>query len=100
MLPVVAGVCETKKQIIVYSALLLPLAVAPWPLGIAGPIYGAASVVLGLLFLAGAIAVWFDETDKSARRLFGFSILYLFALFGVLALDAPASPIGLVGFIG
>ncbi len=100
MLPVVAGVRETKKQIIIYSALLLPLAVAPWPLGIAGPIYGAAAVVLGLLFLAGSVAVWFDETDKSARRLFGFSILYLFALFGVLALDAPASPIGLVGFIG
>jgi protoheme IX farnesyltransferase len=44
--------------------------------------------LLGLIFLAAAIAVWFDRTDKSAKRMFGYSIFYLFALFAVMVADA------------
>ena len=88
MLPVVAGARETKKQMLLYTVLLFPLAVAPWPLGIAGWVYGVTSILMGLVFLAAAIAVWFDETDKSAKRMFGFSIFYLFVLFGVMIADS------------
>lgn len=98
MLPVVSGARETKKQILIYTVLLLPLAVAPWCVGIAGLAYAATAVVLGLLFLAGAVAVWFDATDKAARRLFGFSIFYLFALFAMLIADS--SSLALFGGIG
>ncbi|MDW3204811.1 MAG: heme o synthase [Alphaproteobacteria bacterium] len=90
MLPVVAGVRSTKLQMLAYTVLLLPLAVAPYWLGIAGPLYGAAAAVLGILFTLSAIAVWFDDTDKSAKRMFGYSIFYLFALFGAMILDAGA----------
>ncbi len=87
MLPVVAGPHETKRQILLYTALLIPVSLAPWPLAVAGPLYGVGAVVLGALFLFGAIAVRFDETERSARRLFAFSILYLFLLFTLLIVD-------------
>ncbi len=87
MLPVVAGPRETKRQILIYTALLLPLATAPYWLGIAGVIYLATSAVLGLLFLAAAIAVWIEDGERAAKRMFGFSIFYLFALFAALIVD-------------
>jgi protoheme IX farnesyltransferase len=88
MLPVVAGGRETKRQMLIYTVLLLPIALAPTLLGVAGWIYGSAAIALGLMFLLAAIRVWFDETDRSARQMFGFSILYLFALFALLIVDA------------
>ncbi|WP_421881630.1 heme o synthase [Pacificispira sp.] len=94
MLPVVAGVRVTKLQMLIYTILLLPLAIAPYWLGIAGPLYGAAAAVLGALFTLSAVAVWFDTTDKSAKRMFGYSIFYLFALFGAMMLDAGAGIAG------
>lgn len=94
MLPVVAGVRVTKLQMLTYTILLLPLAIAPYWLGIAGPLYGAAAAVLGALFTLSAVAVWFDTTDKSAKRMFGYSIFYLFALFGAMMLDAGAGIAG------
>ena len=87
MLPVVAGPRETKRQILMYTILLLPLGTAPYWLGIAGSIYFATSLILGLLFLAAAIAVWFEDGDRAAKRMFGFSIFYLFALFSALIAD-------------
>lgn len=91
MLPVVAGEAATKRQILLYSLILLPLAPAPALLGIAGPLYGAAALLLGLLFLLCALAVLRAPagagTDRAAKRLFGFSILYLFLLFALLILD-------------
>jgi protoheme IX farnesyltransferase len=88
MLPVVAGDRETRKQIVVYSALLAPLAVTPVFTGLGGIAYGFASVVLGGIFMALAISVWREgegpPSDRAAKRLFGFSILYLFLLFAVL----------------
>jgi protoheme IX farnesyltransferase len=107
MLPVVAGARETKRQILLYSLLLVPLAVSPWPLGYAGPLFGVASIVLGLVFLACAVAVWRDKSERAeqpARRLFAFSILYLFLLFAALVADklagfATVAALGLKGVL-
>ena len=88
MLPVVAGPRETKVQIALYAALLVPLTIAPWLLGYAGAVYGAAAILLGVVFLACAAALWFGEMERAARRLFAFSILYLFLLFSALVADS------------
>jgi protoheme IX farnesyltransferase len=88
MLPVVAGQWETRRQILIYSALLVPLACTPALTGLGGVAYATASVGLGAVFLALAVQVWRKGEgaagDKAAKRLFGFSILYLFVLFAVL----------------
>ena len=87
MLPVVAGRAETRRQIVIYSVLLAPLGVAPWWLGFAGPFYGSVAAVLGGVFLLGAVRVWRDDQERHCRQLFGFSILYLFAIFAMLLVD-------------
>jgi protoheme IX farnesyltransferase len=88
MLPVVAGPDETRKQIVVYSALLVPLALAPAVMGFGGPFYTLAAIALGAVFLALALNVYRVRegraADRAARQLFGFSILYLFGLFAAL----------------
>ena len=87
MLPVVAGKRETKRQIIIYTMVLLPLAVAPALLGVTGWLYGIFSLILGLLFLASAVSVWVDKTERASRRMFTFSIIYLFLLFTLMIVD-------------
>ena len=87
MLPVVAGTRETKRQIIIYTLLLLPLAVAPALLGVTGWLYGVFSLILSLLFLVAAVLVWVDETERASRRMFTFSIIYLFLLFTLMIVD-------------
>ena len=96
MLPVVAGAKETRKQIVLYSLLLVPLTLVPWYLGFSGPIYGVSALVLGLGFLACVARVATDKQDASgvsltndapARAAFKYSILYLFVLFAALAVD-------------
>ncbi len=94
MLPVVAGEAETRKQMLLYTILLLPIAVAPAWFGVVGWLYGGVALVLGLVFLAAAIAVCFDKTHRSAKRMFGYSIFYLFALFATMIADVPS---GLAG---
>jgi heme o synthase len=88
MLPVVAGPDETRKQIVVYSALLAPLALAPSFLGFGGPFYTLSAIVLGAVLLALALNVYRvregREADRAAKQLFAFSILYLFGLFAAL----------------
>jgi protoheme IX farnesyltransferase len=88
MLPVVAGVVETKKQMLFYAIILVPVAILPAWLGITGITYGIVALVLSLVFLGTAVAVWFDTTDRAAKRMFGYSIFYLFALFAMLMVDA------------
>jgi protoheme IX farnesyltransferase len=88
MLPVVAGARETRRQILIYTLLLVPVSAMPVLIGFVGWIYGITAAVLGAVFIAAAISVWFDETDRSAKRMFGFSILYLFVLFASLIVDA------------
>ena len=56
MLPVVAGPDETRKQIVIYSALLVPLALSPAFMGLAGGLYALLAIVLGAVFLALALA--------------------------------------------
>ena len=88
MLPVVAGPTETRRQIVLYSLVFVPVAIAPYFIGLGGLAYLAVSAVMGVWFLKLA----FDckritqgrEGDAAAKKLFLFSILYLFALFGVL----------------
>jgi protoheme IX farnesyltransferase len=88
MLPVVAGERATRAQIVIYSALLVPLAVVPALIGLGGTTYAIAATLLGAVFLSLALNLWRAEEEaariKVARQLFGFSILYLFGLFAVL----------------
>jgi protoheme IX farnesyltransferase len=92
MMPVVAGVAATRRQILVYAVIMAAAAVTPWPLGLTGWIYGAASAVLGLVFIAFAMAVAANKATEPKdmgpeKRLFAFSILYLFVLFAALVAD-------------
>ena len=88
MLPNVAGRASTRRQIFLYSLVLVPCGVAPWLLGFSGPVYGVVSVLLGANFLRHAYAVLRMSDDDTAmlpaKKLFRFSIVYLFALFALL----------------
>jgi len=88
MLPVVVGRAQTQRQILVYSLILAPVGVAPWPLGLAGAAYGLVAIAAGLTMAALAWRLWAaapgQPTDQAAKRLFAFSIGYLFLLFAVL----------------
>ena len=92
MMPVVAGVAATRRQILGYSFVMAAAAVAPWPLGLTGWIYGGAAALLGAIFIALAIAVARNRATEPKqmgpeKRLFAFSILYLFVLFAALVAD-------------
>jgi protoheme IX farnesyltransferase len=87
MLPVVAGDRATKLQMLLYTVILLPLGLAPYWLGISGILYAVAALALGLTFLGFAVWVWLDKTERAAKRMFGFSILYLFLMFAAMMLD-------------
>jgi protoheme IX farnesyltransferase len=92
MLPVTAGAQETRRQILIYSALMAPVGVAPAFAGMGGWIYLAVSVIGGAAFLHAAWRVYRQHDDSqeamsALRRLFAISIFYLFALFGVMLLE-------------
>jgi protoheme IX farnesyltransferase len=87
MMPVVAGADATRRQMLAYAVLLLPLALAPWWLGLAGAVYGVAALLLGLLMIAAALRVMARQDERSAKQMFAFSILYLFLLFALLIVD-------------
>ncbi len=96
MLPVTHGARETRKQVVLYTLLLLPLTLLPTLLGFAGWLYAAAAVLLGAEFLRHALAVWRDRQDeagrsltgdKPAKKAFRYSLLYLALLFVALAVD-------------
>ena len=91
MLPVVAGAAATRRWIVAYSAVLLPLALAPFALGATSPLYAAGATALSAVFLGGALRLARGTSDErmrsSALWLFRYSILYLALLFGLLALD-------------
>ncbi|WP_367281090.1 heme o synthase [Sneathiella sp.] len=84
MLPVVAGRDVTRRQIVLYSALLFPVAVMPYLLGYAGIVYGVGSALLSGLFLLLSLKVWRARDEASAKQLFAYSLLYLFLLFAIL----------------
>jgi protoheme IX farnesyltransferase len=99
MLPVVAGAQETRRQILLYSAVLVPVGAAPWLFGYAGVIYGVTAILAGALMVAFAWRVCRErEGERAARaaqRLFAFSIAYLFVLFAVLLMEHAMR-----GFVG
>lgn len=92
MLPVVAGIESTRRHILLYTLPMIAAAIAPWALGLTGWVYGAASMLLNATFLVLAFAVFRNEaTEPKAmgpeKKLFAFSILYLFGLFAALVVD-------------
>lgn len=95
MLPVVAGAEATKRQIVLYSFLLAASAIAPALLGYAGVPYLVVAGLLSAKFVMGALKVRRSDVPRDAMRLFGFSILYLFALFTALLADRLLADIGM-----
>jgi protoheme IX farnesyltransferase len=92
MLPVVAGVQSTRRQILLYTLPMVAAAVAPWPLGLSGAIYGISAAVLSIVFLVLAARVAANRATDAAqmdaeKHLFAYSVFYLFALFAVLVAD-------------
>jgi protoheme IX farnesyltransferase len=92
MLPVVAGIENTRRQIFLYTLPMVAAAIAPWPLGLAGAAYGVAAAVLGFVFLVLAGRVLANRaaepTDMAPEKhLFAYSVFYLFALFAALVAD-------------
>ncbi len=92
MLPVVAGERSTRTQILLYSLIMSAGAVAPWPLGLTGGVYGVTAAVLSAAFCLLAAEVARRETQpedkmKPEKRLFTFSLFYLFLLFAAVVID-------------
>jgi heme o synthase len=91
MLPVVRGDEETRRQIVLYSVLLVVLTLVLSPFGMMGTVYFGAALVLGGAFLLLAVRLWRQATRQAARRLYLYSLLYLFALFAAMAVDRVVS---------
>ncbi|MGH7041800.1 MAG: UbiA family prenyltransferase, partial [Acetobacteraceae bacterium] len=99
MLPVVSGARETRRQIMLYTVVLVAVSVLPWAIGFSGPVYGGTALVLGVGFLVNAWLVLRDKQDATgasltgdapARAAFRYSLAYLFLLFAALAVDRLA----------
>jgi heme o synthase len=92
MLPVVAGADETRRQILLYTIVLAAVGMAPWLLGYRDAVYGVTAFVAGMAMIGLAVCVRGEQegerADDAARRLFAFSILYLFVVFAALLIDA------------
>ncbi|MFL9824493.1 heme o synthase [Rhodoplanes sp. SY1] len=97
MLPVVSGVAETKRQILLHALLLAPVGVSPALFGGAGILYGLVATYAGAKIVWLSVRLWRaadpQATDRLAKRLFGFSLYYLFALFAVLLVDRWVAPL-------
>lgn len=91
MLPVVAGADETRRQILIYSLILVPVSFLPNLLGVAGVLYGAAAAALGVTFLSLALAVYRRRDgqagERALKRLFAFSVLWLFLIFAAILVE-------------
>ncbi len=95
MLPVTHGVAETRRQILIYSVVLAAVSVAPWALGLVGPIYGVPVALISLLFVGLAARVAASRTELAGemtaeKALFKYSLLYLALLFAALVADRLA----------
>jgi protoheme IX farnesyltransferase len=88
MLPNVAGDERTKREIIIYTILLVLGSVALYPLHVMGAVYTAAAVVLGGIFLYDTMRLWKDPGTLWARRTFKFSLLYLAVICAAMVLDS------------
>ncbi len=99
MLPVVAGLAQTRLQILIYAALLVPIGTSPWFAGYTGAVYGATAIIFGALMVAFAWRLFAAGDGEGGRRwaerMFAFSIVYLFVLFAVLLVEGALG--GLIG---
>ncbi|MGE0523861.1 MAG: heme o synthase [Variibacter sp.] len=97
MLPVTSGDLATRKQILFYTVLLAPLGVTPWLFGHAGVFYGLTAIAGGVMMLWFAYRVWHPRTGSNShaagKKLFGYSILYLFVLFAALLAEHGAAAV-------
>ena len=96
MLPVVAGARATRRQVLLYTVILVVASLSPWWFGFSGPFYGVSAALLGGWFIVASLRVVFDRQDAAGRSLtkdlpakkaFKYSLYYLFALFLALAID-------------
>jgi protoheme IX farnesyltransferase len=87
MLPVVAGADETRRQILIYSMLLAPIGALPWLLGCAGLGYGLVAIAGGALMVGLSWQLHRSPDHRTAKQLFGVSIMYLFVLFAALLVE-------------
>ena len=87
MLPVVMGEAETRRQILLYSLLLLAVTLVLFAMGAMGYFYLAGAVILGGGLVYLAIRLWHDQSKKWARTLFWYSNMYLAAIFAIMVLD-------------
>jgi heme o synthase len=91
MMPNVKGANHTRLEIVIYTSILVPVAILPWPMGLGGRLYGAAAIVAGagMAFMAARVYRLREgsRANKAAMQLFGFSILYLFLLFSALVVE-------------
>ncbi len=102
MMPVVAGEKSTRRQVLAYTVLLAPIAIAPWVIGGTSWVYGSVAVVLSVLFFALAVPVGTrmraqEDAMGEEKTLFKFSIYYLFVLFAALVADRLLAANGLIG---
>jgi heme o synthase len=87
MLPVVKGEAETRRQILLYSVLLLAITLVLFAMGAMGYLYLVGAVILGGGLVYLAIRLWLDQSKKWARTLFWYSNMYLAAIFAIMVLD-------------
>ena len=99
MLPVVAGEATTRRQILYYSLVLVPFTLAPWLLGYTGALYGIGAALLGVGLLILAVQIRLGSDMVAPKRMFAYSILYLFLLFALLLAERGLDvPVGFPGF--
>ena len=87
MLPVTHGKDYTRLQVLLYTLILFAVSLLPFAIGMSGVAYLVAAVVLGTVFIAYAVRLYFAYSDRLAQRTFRYSILYLTALFAALLVD-------------
>ncbi len=87
MLPVIKGEAETRRQILLYSLLLLAITLVLFAMGAMGYFYLVGAVILGGGLVYLAIRLWREQSKKWARTLFWYSNMYLAAIFAIMVLD-------------
>ncbi|HEV7254856.1 MAG TPA: heme o synthase [Mesorhizobium sp.] len=96
MMPNVAGLASTRRQIFAYALVVAPFAVLPWALGFTTALYGLGAALLGVVFVWHAWRVLRMGEGREmapAKALFGFSLVYLFAVFALYLADAALTPL-------
>ncbi len=95
MMPNVAGKDSTRRQMLIYSSLLVPLTLLPTLMGWQGMFYLTVASILGVMFLIHAARTWKYKDDESAKHMFRFSIVYLFLLLLAMMVDHSLSSLSL-----